>query len=87
MRRRRMARRAYDAPRGGGLHERAREDGRRRAARAADKTIRLEWSSDLAMLRVRTCVKPIQCYSLAAMSELQQMLSDIEANPAWCATS
>src|SRR5205809_656698 len=45
------------------------------------KTIRLEWSSDLAMLRVRTCVKPIQCYSLAAMSELQQMLSDIAANP------
>jgi DSF synthase len=45
------------------------------------KTIRLEWSSDLAMLRVRTCVKPIQCYSLAAMSELQTMLSDISANP------
>jgi len=45
------------------------------------KTIRLEWSSDLAMLRVRTCVKPIQCYSLAAMSELQQMLADISANP------
>ncbi len=45
------------------------------------KTIRLEWSSDLAMLRVRTCVKPIQCYSLAAMSELRQMLADIDANP------
>ena len=45
------------------------------------KTIRLEWSSDLAMLRVRTCVKPIQCYSLAAMSELQQMLADIDDNP------
>ncbi|MFY9510817.1 MAG: crotonase/enoyl-CoA hydratase family protein, partial [Rubrivivax sp.] len=45
------------------------------------KTIRLEWSSDLAMLRVRTCVKPIQCYSLAAMSELQQMLADIDNNP------
>jgi len=41
------------------------------------KTIRLEWSSDLAMLRVRTCVKPIQCYSLAAMSELQQMLREV----------
>ena len=27
--------------------------------------IRLEWSSDLWRLRVRTCVKPIQCYSLA----------------------
>ncbi len=45
------------------------------------KTIRLEWSSELRMLRVRTAVKPIQCYSLAAMSELQQMLDDISANP------
>lgn len=45
------------------------------------KTIRLEWTSELRMLRVRTCVKPIQCYSLAAMGELQQMLSDITANP------
>lgn len=45
------------------------------------KTIRLEWSSDLRLLRVRTCVKPIQCYSLAAMAELQQMLADIAANP------
>lgn len=45
------------------------------------KTIRLEWSSDLRMLRVRTAVKPIQCYSLSAMSELQQMLDDITANP------
>lgn len=45
------------------------------------KTIRLEWSSDLQLLRVRTCVKPIQCYSLTAMSELQQMLSDITAQP------
>ena len=45
------------------------------------KTIRLEWSSELRLLRVRTCVKPIQCYSLAAMGELQQMLSDISANP------
>lgn len=45
------------------------------------KTIRLEWSSDLAMLRVRTCVRPIQCYSLQAMSELKMMLDDIAANP------
>ena len=45
------------------------------------KTIRLEWSSDLRLLRVRTCVKPIQCYSLAAMGELHQMLADITANP------
>jgi DSF synthase len=44
------------------------------------KYIRLEWSSELSLLRVRTCVKPIQCYSLAAMGELQQMLGDITAN-------
>ena len=45
------------------------------------KTIRLEWSSDLRLLRVRTCVKPIQCYSLAAMGEMHQVLADISANP------
>lgn len=45
------------------------------------KTIRLEWSSDLRLLRVRTCVKPIQCYSLTAMAELQRMLADIAAQP------
>jgi DSF synthase len=45
------------------------------------KTIRLEWGSELRMLRVRTCVTPIQCYSLTAMAELQQMLNDIAANP------
>ncbi|TXC65862.1 hypothetical protein FSC37_07165 [Piscinibacter aquaticus] len=33
------------------------------------------------MLRVRTCVKPIQCYSLAGMTELQRMLDDIAENP------
>ena len=45
------------------------------------KTIRLEWSSELRLLRVRIAVKPIQCYSLAALGELQQTLSDISANP------
>ena len=45
------------------------------------KTIRLEWSSDVSMLRVKMGVRPIQCYSLAAMGELHQMLSDISANP------
>ena len=39
--------------------------------------VRLEWSEELAALRVRTCVKPIQCYSLAAMAELQRVFSDI----------
>lgn len=42
--------------------------------------IRLEWTSELAALRVRTCVKPIQCYSLAAMAELQQVFDDISAS-------
>ncbi len=45
------------------------------------KTIRLEWSSDVSMLRVKMGVRPIQCYSLAAMAELHQMLSDISVNP------
>ena len=45
------------------------------------KYLRLEWTSELGMLRVRTCVKPIQCYSLAGMSELQRVLDDIAANP------
>jgi DSF synthase len=45
------------------------------------KNIRLEWSSDISQLRVRMNVRPIQCYSLAAMGELHQMLSDITANP------
>ena len=45
------------------------------------KYLRLEWTGELGMLRVRTCVKPIQCYSLAGMSELQRMLDDIAENP------
>ncbi len=45
------------------------------------KTLRLDFSSDLRLLRVRTAVKPIQCYSLAAMGELQTLLADISANP------
>jgi DSF synthase len=45
------------------------------------KSLRLEWSAELAALRVRTCVRPIQCYSLTAMAELQRVLLDIEENP------
>lgn len=44
------------------------------------KYIRLEWSDELGALRVRTCVKPIQCYSLAAMAELQRVFADIAEN-------
>ncbi len=43
--------------------------------------LRLEWTSGLAMLRVRTCVRPIQCYSLAGIAEMQRVLDDIGANP------
>ena len=45
------------------------------------KYLRLEWDVELAMLRVRTCVKPIQCYSLAGLTEMQRVLDDIAANP------
>ena len=41
------------------------------------KYIRLEWNEEMAAVRVSTCVKPIQCYSLAAMAELQRVFSDI----------
>ena len=40
--------------------------------------IRLEWSSELSALRVRTCVTPIQCYSLGAMAELQRVLHPLK---------
>ena len=45
------------------------------------KYIRLQWNDELRALRLRTCVKPIQCYSLAAMTELQRVFSDISENP------
>ena len=45
------------------------------------KYLRLEWNAELAALRLRTCVKPIQCYSLAAMAELQRVLQDIAESP------
>jgi DSF synthase len=45
------------------------------------KTLRLAWVPERGVLRVRTCVRPIQCYSLAAISELQQVLDDIRAHP------
>jgi DSF synthase len=45
------------------------------------KYLRLEWSEELAMLRVRTCVMPIQCYSLAGIAEMQRVLDDIAAHP------
>jgi DSF synthase len=43
--------------------------------------MRVDWVPQYGLVRARTCVKPIQCYSLAAMAELQQIFSDIAANP------
>ena len=51
------------------------------ALRRPYKYLRLEWRSDLSLLRVRTCVKPIQCYSLSGLAEMQRVLDDISANP------
>jgi DSF synthase len=45
------------------------------------RTLRLEWSSEFAALRVRTCVRPVQCYTLAMMTELQWCFDDIAAYP------
>ena len=45
------------------------------------KYLRLEWNEELALLRVRTRVTPIQCYSLAAMSELQHVFNEVAAQP------
>lgn len=45
------------------------------------RTLRLEWQSELQLLRVRMLVRPIQCYSLAALGEMQQLLDDVNANP------
>ena len=45
------------------------------------KYLRLEWNAELAALRVRTCVKPIQCYSLAGLTEMQRVLDDISHSP------
>ena len=45
------------------------------------KYLRLEWNEELAALRVRTYVKPIQCYSLAGLTEMQRVLDDIAESP------
>ena len=45
------------------------------------KYLRLEWTAELGLLRVRTCVKPIQCYSLAGLAEMQQVLEDLQTQP------
>lgn len=45
------------------------------------RTLRLEWDGPLSMLRIRTSVKPIQCYTLAAMTELQFCFDDVASYP------
>lgn len=45
------------------------------------KFLRLQWVAEFSMLRVRTFVTPIQCYSLAGIAEMQRVLDDIAANP------
>jgi DSF synthase len=45
------------------------------------KYIRLEWTEELRLLRVRMNVRPIQCYSLSVMAELQRAFDDISSNP------
>jgi DSF synthase len=45
------------------------------------KYTRLDWDPEFSMLRSRSCVKPIQCYSLGALSELNQLFSDMSAQP------
>jgi len=42
--------------------------------------LRLEWTSELALLRVRQCVRPVPCFSLAGLAELQSVLDDLHAH-------
>lgn len=45
------------------------------------KYIRLEWTQELRLLRLRMNVRPIQCYSLSVMAELQRAFDDISSCP------
>jgi len=42
--------------------------------------IRLEWDSTLSLLRMKTQVRPIQCYSLGLMAEMHQVFTDISTS-------
>lgn len=44
------------------------------------KYLQLEWDPTLSLLRMRTRVRPIQCYSLAVMAEMHQVLTDISTS-------
>jgi DSF synthase len=45
------------------------------------RNLSLSWHEELAMLTLRMRVRPVQCYSLAALAELRTVLDDISANP------
>ena len=38
------------------------------------KYMRLDWNAEFSMLTARTGVKPIQCYSLAALSDRKSVV-------------
>ena len=50
------------------------------ALRRPYRYINLQWTEELQMLRLRMNVRPIQCYSLSVMAELQRAFDDITAN-------
>ena len=45
------------------------------------RCLELVWDPALSLLRIKTRVKPIQCYSLAVMAELHQVFTDISLDP------
>jgi DSF synthase len=45
------------------------------------KYLQLEWNTELSLLRMKTQVRPIQCYSLAVMAELHEVFTDISTSP------
>ena len=47
------------------------------------KYLQLEWDPALSLLRIKTRVRPIQCYSLAVMAEIHQVFADISASPGY----
>ena len=44
------------------------------------KYLQLEWDPTLSLLRMRTRGRPIQCYSLAVMAEMHQVLQEISTS-------
>ena len=44
------------------------------------KCLQLAWDPALSLLRLKTLVRPIQCYSLAVMAEIHQVFTDISTS-------